>query len=416
MRKPSQIAVVAAAMAALTGCVSARMSDHEPDLLFKAGKYDEAAQKLTASYAKLGENSKDSLLYVLDIGLSLHSAGKYEEAIKQFQKADKLAEIKDYTSIAKESASILTGENAKDYKAEDFENVMISTYLAMDYALLGSQEDAVVEARRVNRKLLLMVAEGGRKYQQNAFARYLSSVLYEDEKDWNNAYIDLKEAQKLEPGFPGLGRDLWRVAWLNGMDEDMERWQSEYNLTAEDKRLARELAPKNKKAEIIVLYENGISPVKVPNPHFRTLPIFKPRWNPVSQAKISIDGHEAGLTQPLYNIESIAIQNLDEKYGTLIARRIGGMVAKEVVADQVGRQTNSPLLGALAKIALYASDQADVRSWSLLPRDLQVARYTVEPGTHTLRMEPSGAGAQFREKTVQVGAGKKVFVNFRYMP
>jgi hypothetical protein len=62
------------------------------------------------------------------------------------------------------------------------------------------------------------------------------------------------------------------------------------------------------------------------------------------------------------------------------------------------------------------SDQADVRSWNLLPRDLQIVRIPVEPGNHTVRLQPVGAAAAGREKTVQVRKGQKVFVNFRYMP
>src|SRR6185503_7847510 len=142
---------------------------------------------------KQGENGRDLLLYLLDLGLSLHSAGRYEESNQAFLKADKIAEIKDYTSLSTEGATLLTSENIKDYKGEDFEKVLINTYLAMNYALMGDYENALVEARRVNHKLHLMVSEGQRKYKQNAFARYLSAVLYEAEGEWNDAYIDYKK-------------------------------------------------------------------------------------------------------------------------------------------------------------------------------------------------------------------------------
>ncbi|OFZ19636.1 MAG: hypothetical protein A2X94_17495 [Bdellovibrionales bacterium GWB1_55_8] len=396
------------------GCASSRVLDSESTRLFREGRYEDAATRLEEGLKREGDG-KDQLLYLLDLGLSLHSAGKYEESNRAFLAADKVAEIKDYTSLAAESATLLTTDTVKDYKGEDFENVLISTYLAMNYALLGDNENALVEARRVNRKLHLMIFEGKRKYKQNAFARYLSAILYEAEGDPNDAYIDYKKTRELRPGFPGLGRDLWRTARLTGMRDEMEAWDNEYGLTEEDHRLALEAAPRSGKGEIIILYENGISPVKRPNPDFRQLPKFYPRPNPVSRATIQLDGRELAQTAVLHDIERTAIQNLEEKYGGLVAKKIAGLVAKELVSDQIERHTKSPALGFMARVILYASDRADVRSWNLLPRDLQIARIPVEPGVHEVRILPDGS-ATLPAKTVHVEAGRKVFVNFRYMP
>jgi hypothetical protein len=391
------------------------MSDHESDNLFREGRYDEAAARLEAGAEKQEPDGKDLLLYLLDAGLALHSAGQLDESIKYFREADKVAEIKDYTSLTAETATLLISDNSKSYKGEDFENVLISVYLSINYALEGNFEDALVEARRVNSKLYKMVNEGARKYKQNAFARYLSAIMYESQGNWNDAYIDYKNTNDLRPGFPGLGRDLWRVATLNGMDDEAERWDAAYHLTEADHEAARALMPKAGQSEIIVIYENGISPVKKPNPAFRSLPKFYPRFNPVRQATVEVNGQNRALTQKLEDIEATAIENLDEKYGGLIAKKIGGIVAKEVVGDVIAKETNSPLIGFLAKTAMYASDSADLRSWNLLPRDLQIARITVPPGAYAIRVLPIGGRAS-GSRTVQVASGKKVFVDFRYTP
>jgi hypothetical protein len=166
------------------------MSDHESDRLFRVGKYDDAASRLKSGLLSHGEQGRDSLLYLLDIGLSLHSAGKYDESNQAFLKADKIADIKDYTSLSAEAATLFTSDNLKDYKGEDFEKVLINTYLSMNFALMGDFESSLVEARRVNHKLHLMVTEGKRKYKQNAYARYLSAILYEAENNYNDAYGD----------------------------------------------------------------------------------------------------------------------------------------------------------------------------------------------------------------------------------
>ena len=398
-----------------TGCSSARMSDYESDRLFRVGKYEEAAARLGGGLKNEGENGRDSLLFLLDIGLSLHSAGKYEESNQAFLKADKLADIKDYTSLSQETATLFTTDNLKTYKGEDFEKVLINTYLAMNFALMGDYENALVEARRVNQKLYLMVSEGKRKYKQNAFTRYLSAILYEANQDYNDAYIDYKNTWKLIPTYSHLGRDLWRCAYLLRMPDEMEQWDQTFKLSDLDHQEALLSAPKSAKGEIIILYENGISPQKRPNPQFSELPQFFPRPNPVMAAEIEVNGQVRGTTLVLENIEATAIQNLDEKYAGMIAKKVAGVVAKEAVGYGVAKATDSPLVGLVAKMFLYASDQADLRSWNLLPRDLQIARIAVNPGTYSVKLKPLGQPA-LPEKIVQVERGKKRFMQFRYIP
>ena len=395
--------------------MSARSLDLESDRLFQEGRYTEAAERFRIGAEKHGEDHPDGLLWLLDWGLALHAAGQYEMSTRVLLRADKIADIKDYTSLAAESATLLTSDNIKQYQGEDFEKVLINTYLAMNYALIGQADEALVEARRVNRKLHMMVEQGGRKYKQSAFARYLSAVLYESLGEWNDAYIDYKAVLDLEPGFRSIGLDLWRMAYAQGDREEQQKWVSQFELSAEDRARAKKALPRSGFSEIIVLYENGISPAKHPNPNFHSLPVFYPRANPVREAEVWVDGVSPVRTELLDDIEAVAIQNLNEKYGAIIAKKVAGVVVKEVVADQIGRQTGSRALGALARLAFYASDQADVRSWNLLPRDLQIARIVVQPGLHTIKLQPLGADALV-EKTVQLLKGQKVFVNFRYMP
>ncbi len=397
--------------------MSSRMSDRETDRLFVAGRFEEAAKRLLQGYEEHGgESGNDSLLYLLDLGLALHYSGKNDEAVKVFRRADQLAEIKDYTSIAAEVGTLLTSENIKNYGAEDFENVLISVYLAICYAEMGESEDALVEARRVNRKLELMVSEGKRKYKQNAFARYLSATLHESEGAWDSAYIDYKKTFDLEPDFFELRKDLYRAAYAQRMMDVAQDWSERLALAEDEKEQSRRGLARDR-GEIIVIYENGLSPEKRPHRNFYSIPEFVARHNPVVEARVEVGGNPVGVTHSLFNIEKIAIQNLEEKYAGIIAKKVAGVVVKESVAYGIAKATKEPWLYELTRLIFYVSDQADVRSWKLLPRDLQILRTTVEPGTHTVRVTPLGGGeVSIRERTVQVRAGQKVFVSARYLP
>ena len=97
---------------------------------------------------------------------------------------------------------------------------------------------------------------------------------------YDDAYVDYKNTYDLVPNFPGLGRDLWRLAVLNENDDDAEKWDQVFHLTKADHDIAMVAGPKSGRGEIIVLYENGISPIKKPNPKFTEVPKFYPRSIP----------------------------------------------------------------------------------------------------------------------------------------
>jgi hypothetical protein len=404
----------------LQGCVSARMSDRKIDQLFRESKYHEASEYLKAQIGASGPGSpgsEDELLYLLDAGLALHQAGEYEASNAYFALAEKHAGLNDYTSVSEEVGTLLTGENTKVYRGELFEKVLIHVYKALNDAVMGKIESALVEARLVHRRLEEIRAEGEPLLQQNAFARYLSAVLYEAEGEWNDAYVDYKKTRELLPQRSFVGRDLWRVAGILGMPDEMERWKAEYSLQGPDidRKQNGPLSRRSGLGEVIVIFQNGLAPEKRPDPFYPSIPRFVARFNPVSEAEVFLDGRQVGKTQVLHDVEATAIANLDQKKAAIIAKRLAGRVAKAVVADQVRRRTNNEVLGALTELVLVLSDQADTRSWSLLPRDFQIFRIAVEPGTHDLQLRPIGA-SNLPAKTIQVAAGKKVFVSFRYMP
>jgi uncharacterized protein len=402
----------------LGACTSARVNEAQANRYFKQERYEEAAEKLVEGLKKQGDNSLDELLYLMDIGLSYHLAGKYKESNQYFTRADKIAAIKDYKNLAEESAGLVTSDMIIPYKGEDFEKVMINTYMALNYTLMGDYENALVEAKLVNRKLLLMVTEGKKKYKQNTFARYLSGILYEALGEIDEAYIDYKETYELDDEIPGLGADLWlgahRMKWV----EDEREWRKEYELKPEDEKKALSRIGKlgaESAGELIVVFQNGIGPQKHPHPNFHSVPKFYPRFNPTSEAQIEVDGKVVGKTYVLHDIESTAIKDLDEKYAGIIAKKVGGIIVKEGIGYGVEKATDSPLLGFITKVALHAADQADVRSWNLLPKDLQMARIVLKPGEYVVNVRPDGEGRPL-QKTITIEAGKKSWINYRCMP
>ena len=381
---------------------------------FYDGEYAEAAKKLEKGAYTDG---KDRLLYLLDRATALHQAGDFQQSNKDFLSADKLAEISDYTSLSEEAATFLTSDEIKYYKGEEFEYVLISQYLAINYLMLKKYEDALVECRRVNHKLYLLKTQGKRKYELNPMAQYLAAMIYEDQGEYDNAYIDYKNVFDILPDFPYLREDLYRMAWKNKDRQAMDQWVEHYNLSAQDKDSIKK---RFAQAEVVFIVENGKSPEKQPNPNWHSLPRYLPRANPVTHVNVTVKNEPASVplvSQKLYDIEKIAIQNLDEKFGGLVAKKLTGVVAKEVLANEVGKRTD-PLVGFLLKMGMYAGDRADTRSWLTLPKDFQIVRLRLEKeGEYAVELQPMSGdvpqkGGMEKKILVAEPVGRKIQRDF----
>ncbi len=380
---------------------------------FYSGQFDEAAKKLEKSAHTEG---KDQLLYLLDRATALHQASLFEESNKDFLLADKIAEISDYTSISKEVSSLVVTEEIGHYKGDEYEYVLISQYLALNFLMLGKTEDALVESRRVNQKLYRLVNEGKRKYNLNPMAMYLVALLYENSGEWEDSYIDYQGVRKLHATLPYLREDLYRLAWRTKNHEDMSKWVDEFGLSSEEQKKIRDTAGD---PEVVFIIENGRAPQKEPNPQWQAIPKFYSKYNPTDFVQITAK-NETGeqiaeaRSFDMYDVEKVANQNMDEKYGPLLAKKIAGLVVKGVIAAEIGKNTD-PGLGYLVFQALNAMDSADTRSWLTLPKSFQIARVRLPRagGSFTVKIQPltasnssSGAASTVIEKIIHVEAGK----------
>ena len=140
-----------------SGCSSYAGKIRYVQYLFDSAQYEPAALELQQL---IDRKDNELLLYLLEMGMVNHASGKYAEAIANFKDAEKIAALVDYTSVSQEVGSVLFNDSAKAYKGEDFEKILINVYMAIDYTMLGKWDEALVECRRVNKKLGIMISEG----------------------------------------------------------------------------------------------------------------------------------------------------------------------------------------------------------------------------------------------------------------
>lgn len=390
----------------VSGCTSLADQDLRAKGAFLQGRFAEAADLLEAGAETKG---RDELLFLLDRGTILHSAGRYEESNRYFRRAGEIIEDLDLISISEQAGTFLLNETVADYRGEDFERVLIPIFAALNDAALGRPEDALVECRRCQHLLEVIADKRGIDYRQNAFARYLSGLMYEIQGEPNDAFIEYVKVSELEPGFLTAQDDVLRLALQLQFRQEYESYVKKFGRPAEPARPGA--------GTIVVLYECGLSPQKVPDRRLPILPMYRRRPGRAAGAEVVIGGQPLGRTSTLSDVEATMIRMLDDRTAALLAKRAVSIAAKEAAAIQIGRK-HGKTAGAIAQAAVALSESPDLRGWFTAPASLQVARLQVPAGTHdvTLRFLDAAGQPTGVERTwpgIRVAEGKIALINFR---
>jgi len=397
--------LLAGALFFLAGCATYQSQLSGTKSLIQKNRPTEAAQAIEKKAEAEGD---DQVVYLFEYATALQLAKDYKSSNAAFLKAEELTAIKDYHSLSRITGSLLLSEGMVQYKGEDYEKVLINAMLAVNFLMLGDLEAALVETRKLNEKLYKYKFEAKRDYQQNPFAFYLAALIWESNKDWDDAYIDFKKAYDLNPNVAYLKEDLIRAAKAARREDEVKKWQKAFSEVKP--------GPTKGMGEIVLVYQQGWAPVKRPHPDWPRVPKLYPVSSSTQSARLLIEGVGDETSQVISSVSDVAIKTLDEAYKGLIAKRVAGVAAKAVVSDQI-RQKNQ-LLGDLAWIGMNLADRADLRQWLTLPESFQIAKRRLPPGKYKVTIvgvDKAGAetGERSEEMEVVVKANAKTFLSWR---
>lgn len=403
----------------LASCSHFAKTSSQSNSYLKAREYDKALEILKPLAEKEGD---DQLVYLLDYGTALQLAGKYDESIKVFLEADDIAAVKDYYSLSRIAGSILLNEGMVQYKGDDFEKVFIHVYLALDFLMKQDLDGALVETRRTNEILQKYRDEAKKNYDQNAFAFYLSGIIWEADKKWDDAFISYKDAFTQNPTNRVFQKDLYRLSKMASRQDEANFLFKKNGINIlEVAKLADENPIGKNDSELVFIYQQGEGPIKKPNPSFPRIPKLYPQASEAVAVKVSVSGGalsgtKSASSREVYSVTDVAIKTLDDQYAGLIAKRAAGIAAKYVAAEQISKKNE--LLGAVAWIGLNLADQADLRQWSNLPGTFQIARIKLPPGEYEVSADSLDyRGNSLSEKMfpqkVQIKPKQKTFITWR---
>jgi len=417
----------------------------------------------------------DRLCYLFEEGTLKHSASDFEGSRHVFFEAERMIDERDMRAIislgktAEQFGPLLLNEKTTTYEGEGYERVFLHTLQALNFVLDGDKEGARVEIRKayqsaetiaeLNEKKLAKIEEqleyqnsqrpstehlnkdsifgsinqtlscdrdfcglerkaiGIKNAYQNAFTYYLSSVVYEMNGDHNDAFIDCRTANELRSSVSATQKDLVRLAAKNGFRDDEEFYRERFDIDEENEP--------NDSGWLVVVFQCGVAIEKkqvwipIPFPHAGmqsvAFPIYKPV--PFSARGLSLYDGEKKLqsTDIVADMDGLAMRNLKDRIPEMVLRTAIRFAVKTYATYQLRKEMGSA--GTLLGSALTAiTEQADLRSWLLMPSNIQVARIPLKKGSRDIRFVLEGRGGQTldtRNVSVDIEENKITLVNIR---
>ena len=423
---------------------------------FESGELDKALITLRAHASE--EHGTKEFLHDANIGLVLSMMGQYEESNDYLEKAFLFGE--DYRkNYLYEAASYLTNPNVNSYKGEDHEHLLILYYKALNYLKLKKTDEALVECRRLNIRLeqLSDRYSADTKYRRDAFINVLMGIVYEMEKDYNNAFIAYRNAYEV---YSQDYRALFDVTAPEQLKEDILRTAYLSGMTAELQDCKKEFGRENYQyqqsdgGELIFFWHNGLCPVKAEwginfvvtrrdnwvtftNPDLGlsfpfniegysendrnaigSLDIFRiafPKYveRPAYYSGASLESPEHTLDLQLAeDINKIAFRGLKERMTVELGKALIRVGLKKATEYELKKEDKT--LGSVLGMINAMTEKADTRNWQTLPHSIYYCRMPLKEGQTSLTLKlttPQGKSVT-HEFTYQVKKGETLFHTF----
>ncbi|MCA9730306.1 MAG: hypothetical protein KC729_21675, partial [Candidatus Eisenbacteria bacterium] len=413
--------VVLAAGLFFAGCAS-----HSQDLLqvrqsLLAGNVDQALNEFEKSKGK-----DDDLLYLLEKGLMLHLAGDWTGSNEAFEAAEVRHEELYSRSVTREAAALLTSDLALPYRALPYEIEMVAYYRALNYLELGEPDEALVEARKANHLLSLRDPEKSSedRFRETAFLQYFTGLLYEAAGEANDAIVSMRDAYQGYRdggccGFPAprwLAPDYYAVAENVGLGNETAELEQDHPGVAQEARAGDE-------NNLVVFFESGFAPYR--EPVDIVLPILDRKdgdaWGLAGSYVDEYGGHVYAYTDdakldhvlrfafprlesmpsavvacelelpngqripasPALDLGAVAEADFDARIPGMLLKTVARAITKEIARKQAKKENE--VLGWVVNAVNVATENADTRSWILLPQRIDMVKAKVPAGTQQVK-------------------------------
>lgn len=359
---------------------------------------------------------RDRAQYLLNRGILQFYVGNLAASRADLAEAQRIMAALQATSVVENLAAVSANETLRSYTGTPTDQVLVHAMLALTYLCEGDLDGARVEILQSQVEMQRLAKEDSTSGQLPS-VRFLAGMVYELNREWDSALISYRQAydilrQRSQPVPVALQDSLLGLTRRLGLDDEHEKLGSAFARTY--------VAPAAGEGELFVLYLDGVVSSKYdsrisvmagdqqPQLVSMVVPVYYPSSYVPRPVTLRVDGNPVS-TQVIEDLEARARDDLSDEMGRIMATTTARAVAKYNLVNEA--QNQSPMAGLLANLATVASEQADVRSWNMLPASIQVARLRVPAGARidagswvSGNAEPLQAAMQGRRAVLVLGA------------
>lgn len=335
--------------------------------------------------------SKDAVMLLLDRATIRFASGDTQGAIHDYQLAIEAIDYYSQGSSSETLGQIVLQDDIGAFAGEDFEQALVRVYFALTllqagdennaFALLRQAEEVQQQKREAYRKDRLTQSF---ELVDNPVAKYLMATLLEHRGDFSNADILYSQTEKL------IGNSLSTLQLRRQSEEKdsatviiiAHNGNAPYKIsTTSDASIASASALEMMlgNCRIPPAY-SGMTGIPVPLLMQRIFSFRVPICTRISRQEKTL--------LPFYNVTAVAAEQLQQKMPLIVARGVARFVLRRGTIACLSKE--NPTLGSLADLGLFIANsctQADTRSWDTLPSSIDLTRYDIPPGEHTLHIQ-----------------------------
>lgn len=416
----------------LVSCISTgNLRDNQLDVSDKLrnGDYLAAKENLNKELYR----DEDKILYYIDDGMINFYAGANQESNAALQQADYLNEDLYQQTVGKQISAVITNDNALSYQAEDFEDIYINIFGALNYARMLNIEDARVEIRRLQEKLVLLedryrdeieafIEESGwdgaqqldseLPFHDSALSRYLSMIIERADGARDDWRISLKEFQAVfskqqniysfpMPTLPVYRRQgLLPVNIMAFTGFAPVKYAESVSIIRVPGGLAVQTEDDNKLALPFAIP----LPDSLESSEFRLyrfeMPKLRKRSSTITKIVVHY-GEQQQQLELLEDISQVAMTSFAAKWPLLVSRTVLRVILKVLInevtsltfqnigntAGNNGLSLIGKLTGAIGSLVVTGSESSDLRGSGFFPDKCYTTELWLPAGKHHLKID-----------------------------
>jgi hypothetical protein len=409
-----------------TGCNTPRDQLAKFNGYFVNMDYEASANYARKKIHKCSKPKGEDLLWAMQLGTVERIRKNYSASTEYFDKAEDMLKIFDEQSrIGDIIGSTIASDNLIPYRGEEYDGVMINTYKGLNFMVEEKMDLARVEFNRA------LDRQRRAKEKFNKEIQKLKSELEKEQEEDGLSQTNVENPQTrrlLEEKYPNLYNFEAYPDFVNPfatymaglyfnlvgdhskavyLFKESYGMVSDNHYIAEDLRVTEEVLDGQARLEntVWLIFENGLGPVKeefrldIPlyvatsRIHYVGIALpeleFRPAAYPYLLAQA--DGTHY-MTQQVSDMDRVVQTEFSKDYEGILTRAVISATAKAIAQYALTDQDSLAASIASLFVAAYsaASTAADVRIWTSLPKDFQIARLP-KPADGKLKITPPGS-------------------------